>query len=228
MLRPQGSGVASRREIKRILLPHFAGHAETGDEHLESAHGIEACTISARGTLEAISLHKSCERPVDFPEQHRGAGGCATTAGILAVDDHDIEALTRQSLCHQRAGDAGADDQRVTFDIFTDSRPRRLPGRSKPWRMPAAQVALRGGVGIENADDRPRDEEKLIATTAEMSSGSSVAQRAAVLARIGAAGQRALVPVDPDRLAAAERADNAGGLVAELLQPFHDRGRHAV
>src|SRR5437868_12253004 len=55
-----------------------------------------------------------------------------------------------------------------------------------------------------------------------------VAERAAILARIGAAGERALVPVDPDRLAAAERADDAGGLVAELLQPLHHRGRNAV
>src|SRR5215470_2545481 len=55
-----------------------------------------------------------------------------------------------------------------------------------------------------------------------------VTERAAVLARIGAAGERALVPVYPDRLAAAERADDAGGLVAELLQPFDDGGRHAV
>src|ERR1044072_9464440 len=55
-----------------------------------------------------------------------------------------------------------------------------------------------------------------------------VAQRATILARIGAAGQRALVPVDPDRLAAAERADHAGGLVADLLETLDDLGRHAV
>ena len=35
---------------------------------------------------------------------------------------------------------------------------------------------------------------------------NSIAERAAVLARIGAAGERALVPVDPDCLAAAEDA----------------------
>src|SRR5262249_32659622 len=55
-----------------------------------------------------------------------------------------------------------------------------------------------------------------------------VAERAAVLARIGAAGQRALVPIDPDRLPAAERSNQARGLVAELLQAFNGRSRHAV
>src|SRR6478752_9537250 len=59
-------------------------------------------------------------------------------------------------------------------------------------------------------------------------SKGSIAQRAAVLAGIGAAGQRALLPVDPDRLAAAERADHAGGLVADLLEALDDLGRHAV
>src|SRR5215203_5633321 len=56
----------------------------------------------------------------------------------------------------------------------------------------------------------------------------SIAQRATVLARIGAAGQRAFFPIDPDRLTAAERADDAGGLVADLLEALDDLGRHAV
>src|SRR3954463_6324495 len=56
----------------------------------------------------------------------------------------------------------------------------------------------------------------------------SVSERATILARIGTAGERALVPVDPDRLRAAERTDDAGGLVAELLQAFDNIGRHAV
>src|SRR3954470_24068970 len=56
----------------------------------------------------------------------------------------------------------------------------------------------------------------------------SVSERATVFARIGTAGERALVPVDPDRLRAAERTDDAGGLVAELLQAIDDIGRHAV
>src|SRR5258708_7061917 len=52
----------------------------------------------------------------------------------------------------------------------------------------------------------------------------SIAERATVLARIGAAGERTLVPVDPDRLTAAERGDHAGGLMPELLQALDDRG----
>src|SRR5579862_936288 len=55
-----------------------------------------------------------------------------------------------------------------------------------------------------------------------------IAERAAVLARIGAAGQRSLVPVDPDRLAAAERRNDLGGLVPELLQTRDDIRRNTI
>src|ERR1700761_3397739 len=55
-----------------------------------------------------------------------------------------------------------------------------------------------------------------------------VPERATILAGIGAAGQGALVPIDPDRLRAAERRHYAGGLVAELLQALDDIGRHAI
>src|SRR6267378_329248 len=64
--------------------------------------------------------------------------------------------------------------------------------------------------------------------SAHAQSVPSISQRAAVLARIGTAGQRALVPVDPDRLTATERRDHAGGLMPELLQALDDRGGHAV
>src|SRR3984885_7868840 len=57
---------------------------------------------------------------------------------------------------------------------------------------------------------------------------SSISERAAVLAGIGAAGQRPLLPIDPDRLTATERRDDLGGLVSELLQTCNDVGGHAV
>src|SRR5450631_1122602 len=56
----------------------------------------------------------------------------------------------------------------------------------------------------------------------------SIAERAAILARIGSAGERALVPVDPDGLAAAMRRDEARGLMPELPQAIDDVGRHAI
>src|SRR5712671_1476715 len=56
----------------------------------------------------------------------------------------------------------------------------------------------------------------------------SIAERATVLARIGAAGKRALFPIDPDRLTAAERGDHVGGLMPELPQPLDDIGGHAI
>src|ERR1700761_2997512 len=57
---------------------------------------------------------------------------------------------------------------------------------------------------------------------------ASIAERAAVLAGIGAAGQRTLFPIDPDRLAATERSHHAGGLVPDLLQAFDNRCGHAI
>src|SRR3954449_2162577 len=56
----------------------------------------------------------------------------------------------------------------------------------------------------------------------------SIAERAAVLARIGTRGESPLVPVDPDRLAAAERSNHAGGLVSKFLQPFDDGWRYSI
>src|SRR6266480_865608 len=56
----------------------------------------------------------------------------------------------------------------------------------------------------------------------------SIAERATVLAWIGAAGERALFPIDPDRLTAAERGDDAGGLMPKLPQALDDIGGGAV
>src|ERR1700716_4749923 len=58
----------------------------------------------------------------------------------------------------------------------------------------------------------------------EGSAGCSIPERAAILAWIGTAGERALVPVDPDRLTAAERPDHTGGPMPELLQALDDIG----
>src|SRR5579871_4729289 len=55
-----------------------------------------------------------------------------------------------------------------------------------------------------------------------------IAEGAAVLARIGATGQRSLVPVDPDRLAAAERRNDLCRLMSELLQARDDFRWHAI
>src|SRR3954452_20010200 len=68
----------------------------------------------------------------------------------------------------------------------------------------------------------------LIMRGTRLAQDQSVTQRATVLAWIGTAGERSPVPIDPDRLGAAERADHAGGFMAELLEPFDDIGRHAV
>jgi hypothetical protein len=63
---------------------------------------------------------------------------------MLAIDDDDVEALARQPLGDQRSRDAGADDQRLAFQILGDLRPWRRLGRSKPGRAAAAQIGLFG------------------------------------------------------------------------------------
>src|ERR1700753_1444710 len=55
-----------------------------------------------------------------------------------------------------------------------------------------------------------------------------ITERAAVLARIGTAGQGALVPVDPDRLRTTEWSYHAGSLVPEFLQALDDVGGDAI
>ncbi|WP_244067075.1 hypothetical protein [Bradyrhizobium sp. Ce-3] len=51
---------------------------------------------------------------------------------MLAIDDDDVESLTRQPLGNQCAGDAGADDQRIAGEIFRERRARRLFRGGKP------------------------------------------------------------------------------------------------
>src|SRR6476661_8342750 len=53
---------------------------------------------------------------------------------------------------------------------------------------------------------------------APLEAATLIPQLAAVLAGFGAPGQRALVPVDPDRLRPAERRHDARGLVADLAK----------
>src|SRR4029077_5424939 len=57
---------------------------------------------------------------------------------------------------------------------------------------------------------------------------ASIAERAAILAGIGPARERPVLPIDRDRLPAAERRNDLGGLVPELLQPIDHLCRHAV
>jgi hypothetical protein len=75
---------------------------------------------------------------------------------MLTVDDHDVEPLARQPFRDQRAGDAGADDQRLAAQVFSDRRPRRMLRRGKPRRRAAAEIGLFGIVGIEGGDGWPR------------------------------------------------------------------------
>jgi hypothetical protein len=52
--------------------------------------------------------------------------------------------LPRQPLGDQRAGDAGAEDQRVAFRGFAQFGTRRMQGRRIPGRTATAQIGLLG------------------------------------------------------------------------------------
>ena len=76
--------------------------------------------------------------------------------GKFAIDDDDIESLARQALGDQRSGDAGADDQRIAFQVLADVEADRMLARGKPRRASAAKIGLFGVVCIENADTTSR------------------------------------------------------------------------
>ena len=88
--------------------------------------------IGARRALEAKSLSEVRQRTVDLPQQHRSAGRGAAVPRQFAIDDHDIEALSRQAFRDQRSGDPGANNQRIAFDVFADLTAGRMPGRRIP------------------------------------------------------------------------------------------------
>jgi hypothetical protein len=125
LLRQTGVALVGR-EIERILVPHAAGDIELSHQRLQASDRVEAGAIRACGALEAIGVTQFAERPVDFPEQHGGRGGCAATARQFAIDDDDVQPLPRQPLGNQRSRDAGADDQRIAREIVTHIEARRL------------------------------------------------------------------------------------------------------
>ena len=61
-----------------------------------------------------------------------------------------------------------------------------------------------------------------------LSGSALIPERAAVLARLGAADQHAALPVDDDRLPAAPRRGTQRDVVAARLQSRDRRGRHAA
>ena len=73
----------------------------------------------------------SRQRPVDFPQQHGCGGGRAAAAGQLAIDDDDVEALPRQAFGDQRSRNAGADDQRIAFEVLAEVAARRMSTTSQ-------------------------------------------------------------------------------------------------
>ena len=149
------AGVAGR-QIKRIPVAHLAGDAELQHQRFQPGDRVQAGPIGPRRALETIEFGQFRQRAVDFPQQHRGRGRGAAAAGQLAIDDDDVEALARQALGDQRSRDAGADDQRIAFEVLADLEADRMLARRKPRRVAAAQVGLFGIVCIENADRGPQ------------------------------------------------------------------------
>ena len=106
------------RKIQRMLVAHVAGDAEPPDQRFETGDGIEAGPIGAGCALEAVEFAQFPQRPVDFPEQHGCGSRRAAVPRQFAVDDDDVEPLTREALGDQRSGDAGADDQRIACKVL--------------------------------------------------------------------------------------------------------------
>jgi hypothetical protein len=64
--------------------------------------------------------------------------------GKLAIDDDDIQALTRKSLANERAGNSAADNQRIASDVLGEVKADSMLAGRKPRRTAAAQVGLFG------------------------------------------------------------------------------------
>jgi hypothetical protein len=140
---PSSKSVAGR-QIKRILVAYVASDAQLQHQRFQAGDRGKAGAVSPRSPLKAMGLRQFGQGAVDLPQQHRGAGRRAAAPGRFAIDDDDVETLARQPLGDQRSGDAGADDQCIACDVFTDLTAPRLSGRNKPRRTAAAQVGLFG------------------------------------------------------------------------------------
>ena len=106
------AGVAvAAGKIQRLPIAHLARQSELRDQRLKATHGVKAGAIPAHGALEAVKPDQFAQRTVDLPQQHGGAGHGAAAARHLAIDDDNLMSPPGQVLGHQRAGDAGADDQ---------------------------------------------------------------------------------------------------------------------
>jgi len=152
MLSKQFLAGAARGQIQRILVAHFAGQRELQHERFQSGDRLQAGQISARCPFEAVYLRELAERAVDFPEQHRGRGRRAAAARNFAIDDQDSQTLAREALGDQRAGNPGADDQRIALQVLRYLGPRLRPCRGEPGRTSATKIRLFGVIGTQDVN----------------------------------------------------------------------------
>jgi hypothetical protein len=154
----------------------------------------------------------------------------------LVGDDREFDQLHRAKIGRHRdiatARHHNAADPRMVLTriegvpapVQTDLEPdAEIHRRGIDRRADIAEIA---GAITRRPDSQAQSITKRDAVAGEIKSQAatmpSISQRAAVLARIGTARERALVPVYPDRLATTERPDHTGGLVPELLQALDD------
>jgi len=79
-------------KIDRITVAQFVLNAKARDQRLQPTHGHKAGSPGTRGAFKAIGFRQCCQRTIDFPKQHRRAGGRAAAVGNLAIDDDDSPA----------------------------------------------------------------------------------------------------------------------------------------
>ena len=123
------------RQIERIPVAQLAGDAELAApaffrplDRIRGLHDRPARRAQTRKLLQAVSAAGR------FPTAaSRCWLRCCRAPGIFAIDDDDVEPLSRQAFGDQRAGDAGADDQRIAFDVL--DRPPGRPDASPPQTM---------------------------------------------------------------------------------------------
>src|SRR6267154_3643165 len=181
------------------------------------------CSRNASNTVVRASILRDLLSPLTLSVTLTGRdgscfGGVAPVTGAAALARNGIAALPAAAAAIKaRRSYPDADG---FLSLMPASAPRNVRRTPAPHRLNQGDEGLFLRKKHSAVRHRfPYLAEKIV---------SSISQRATVLAGIGTADQRALVPVDPNRLAAAERTDHAAGLVPDLLQALDDLGRHAV
>ena len=115
---PSGSGKSTMIRCINRLKAHQEGRiivdgTEITDDLRQLLDRTGGALPGAAGVLFADHARQFVQGDIDLVLDHRGAGERAAVHGLAPVDDQHATLSIRQRMRHQRAGNAGADDDYV-------------------------------------------------------------------------------------------------------------------